>query len=106
MPLLEEGQVFRDACEVERLPGQATSDLAQLTNRLEHARGQAADWKLKRDAAQRGATKSAQDLAVAQELVAGAQASHDQMSREQAKQLLPQSKSQNSLGVPACAAYC
>jgi chromosome segregation ATPase len=73
------------ATEIEARQQQATSELALLTNRVDQARSQAADWETKRDINQQAGTKAAQDLAAAQKILFETQASQDQLSRDQAK---------------------
>lgn len=82
-PLRQQIQTQKD--QLATFEQKAASELVQLTNRLEQARGQAADWEIKRDTAQQAATKAAQDGAVAQRVLAEAQASYEQISREQTR---------------------
>jgi chromosome segregation ATPase len=73
------------ASEMDTRYGKVASEFAQLTNRLEQARSQTADWETKRDTYQQAGIKATQELAAAQKLLAETQASQNQLGREQAK---------------------
>jgi chromosome segregation ATPase len=74
--------------QIQSLKDQLTAfnqQAVELTNRLVLARSQTAEWETNRDTSQQAGIKAAQDLAVAQKLLAETQASQDQLAREQAK---------------------
>jgi chromosome segregation ATPase len=70
------------ATEMESRQRQAASELAQLTNRFEQTRRDAADSENKRDAVKAESQKAAQELAAAQKLLVETQTSQDQRARE------------------------
>lgn len=69
----------------------------EFTNRLDQARSQAIDWENKRDTNRQSANKAAQDLAVAQKLLAETQASQDQLASEYAKLMAKVSMTKTNL---------
>jgi len=73
------------ADEMESRQGRAASELAQLTNRVDQTRSQAADWGTKRDTAQQAGAKAALELAAAEKLIFESKVAQGQLAREQAR---------------------
>ena len=73
---------FNELNEQEERQRRAQSESSELTNRLEQARKDVADWEFRRDAAKADFQKADSDLSATRKLLQEVSAKHDELIRE------------------------